>query len=198
MYKTRADYERAVTYGNYDLPITFPEDSPYRKYQGAALGSKLRMHPVSAILARIQLKGLAERNAAGVAQMKRLNDRLTQLPGLSIPFLRPDCQRVYYSGDTVFIDPAKAGMSREACIKALTAEGVSASAYDWALVHTFAVFNEPKWWRHPPVPPDKVPGCDEVNRTAMTLPYFTSDAPELVEQYAKAFEKVWAHRKELA
>jgi hypothetical protein len=25
-----------------------------------------------------------------------------------------------------------------------------------------------------------------------------SDAPELVDQYIKAFEKVWAHRKELA
>ena len=65
------------------VPPTFPEDSPYRKYSGTALGGKLRMHPMSAILARIQLKHLAERNAAGVAQMKRLNDRLTQLPGLS-------------------------------------------------------------------------------------------------------------------
>ena len=197
MYKNRPDYERAVMYGNYDLPGTFPEDSPYRKYAGAALGSKLRMHPMSAILARIQLKGLVARNAAGVAQMKRLNDRLTQLPGLSIPYLRPDCQRVYYSGNVVFIDPAKAGMSREACINALTAEGVSASAYDWPLVHNWEVFKEPKWWHYPPTAPEKMPGSDEVNRTAVMLPYFTSEQPELVDQYAKAFEKVWSHRKEL-
>jgi perosamine synthetase len=32
----------------------------------------------------------------------------------------------------------------------------------------------------------------------MSLPYFTSDAPELIEQYALAFEKVWAHRQKLA
>ncbi len=48
-------------------------------------GCKLRIHPIAAILAKIQLKHLAERNAAGVAQVKRLNDRLTQLPGLSAP-----------------------------------------------------------------------------------------------------------------
>jgi len=58
----------------------FPEDSPYRKYAGTALGSKLRIHPISAILARIQL------------------------PGLSIPYARPDCRRVYYWGDILFID----------------------------------------------------------------------------------------------
>nr|HPK00506.1 DegT/DnrJ/EryC1/StrS family aminotransferase [Candidatus Hydrogenedentota bacterium] len=60
-YKEQRDYERATTYGNYDLPNTFPEDSPYRKYQGTAFGSKLRIHPVSAILARIQLKQMDAR-----------------------------------------------------------------------------------------------------------------------------------------
>jgi perosamine synthetase len=198
MYKSRSDYERAVTYGNYDLPGSFPEDSLYRKYQGAALGGKLRMHPVAAILAKTQLKHLVERNAAGVAQMKRLNDRLCQLSGLTIPDLRPGCQRVYYWGNTVFIDPGKAGMSREACVKALTAEGVQVSEYNWPLAHTFAVFQEAKWWHHPPATPAKLPGSDEANRTAMMLPYFTSEQPELVDQYVKAFEKVWAHRQELA
>jgi perosamine synthetase len=197
MYKNALDYQRAVTYGNYDLPGTFPADSPYRKYQGTAFGGKLRMHPVSAILARIQLKGLAARNAAGVAQMKRLNDRLAQLPGLAPAHVRPDSQRVFYAGNLVFIDPAKAGMSREACVKALQAEGVNVTAYSWSLLHNYVIFHEEKWWHHLPARPDKMPGCDEANRTAMTLPYFTSEVPELIDQYAKAFEKVWAHRNEL-
>jgi hypothetical protein len=42
-----------------------------------------------------------------------------------------------------------------------------------------------------------MPGCEEVRRTAIQLPYFTCDAPELVDQYVRAFEKVWAHRKQL-
>ncbi|MEN6405469.1 MAG: DegT/DnrJ/EryC1/StrS family aminotransferase [Thermoguttaceae bacterium] len=204
MYKNRLDYERAVTYGNYELPRSFPEGSPYRKYHGTALGSKLRMHPMAAILAKNQLKHLVERNTAGVAQVKRMNERLTQLPGLSEQYVRPDVKRAFYSANTLMIDSAKAGMTREACAKALAAEGVEVSidwdnmGVTWPLLHNFVVFHEAKWWHHLPALPDKMPGCDEANRTVMRLPYFTSESPELVDQYCKAFEKVWAHRKDLA
>jgi hypothetical protein len=59
------------------------------------------------------------------------------------------------------------------------------------------MFSEKEWWRHMPVLPKagSLPGCDEINRTAIQVEYFTSDQPELTEQYAKAFEKVWGHRK---
>lgn len=198
MYKEQGDFERAVTYGNYDLPNTFPEDSPYRKYQGTAFGSKLRIHPVAAILARIQLGKLTAYNEAGVAQMKRLNDRITQLPGLSAQYVRADMDRVYYSKNLMLIDEAKAGISREAAVKALQAEGVDVSVYTWTLLHTYPLFAESKYWRHMPVLPERVPGCDDANRMAIQLPYWTSDQPELVEQYAAAFEKVWANRQKLA
>ncbi len=199
MYKERLDFERATTYGNYDLPNTFPEDSPYRKYQGTALGSKLRIHPASAILARIQLKGLDARNTAGVAQVRALNDRITQLPGLTEQYARPDIKRVYYAKNIMFIDEQKAGMSREAAVKALKAEGVDVAEYSLKLQHTYPMFSEEKWWRHMPVMPAEgsLPGCDEANRKAILLPYFTSAQPELNEQYGKAFEKVWAHRDSL-
>jgi len=198
MYKEQGDYERAVTYGNYDLPHTFPEDSPYRKYQGTAFGSKLRIHPVAAILARIQLGELDKYNTEGVAQIRRLNERITQLPGLSEQYVRPDVQRVFYSQNLMFIDEKEAGMTRESAVKALAAEGVSVGTYGWTLLHTYPLFGESKYWRHMPVLPDAVPGCDEANRKAIRMPYFTSDQPELIEQYVAAFEKVWAHRDSLA
>ncbi len=198
MYKYQGDFERAVTYGNYDLPNTFPEDSPYRKYQGTAFGSKLRIHPVAAILGRIQLGKLAQRNQEGVAQMTRLNDRLNQLPGLAAQYVRQGIERVYYSKNILFVDEAKAGFSREKAIEALQAEGVDVSAFNWTLLHTYPLMSESKYWRHLPVLPDAVPGCDEANRQAIQLPYWTSDQPELVEQYAAAFEKVWANKKKLA
>ena len=164
------------------------------------MGTKLRIHPIAAILAKLQLKHLPERNAAGVAQVKRLNDRLTQLPGLSAPYVRPDCQRVYYNRNILFLDEAKARMSRDACRKALRAEEVHVGVYNGLgnLLHTYAVFQESQWWHHLPAVPDKLPGCEEARRTGLQLPYFTCDAPDLVEQYIKAFEKVWAHRKNLA
>lgn len=197
MFKDRFDFERAVTYGNYDLPHTFPADSPYRKYQGTAFGSKLRIHPIAAILARIQLRDLDRRNREGVAQMARLNARLTQLPGLETPYCRPDVSRVYYSKNLLFVNERQAGVSREALVKALAAEGVDVSPYTWTLLHTYPIFSEDRWWRHLPVLPSAVPGCDEANRKTIQLPYFTSEQPELVEQYARAFEKVWAHRRSL-
>jgi perosamine synthetase len=88
-------------------------------------------------------------------------------------------------------------MSREACIKALRAEGVTADPIAYTLQHKLPVYKQPQWWHHLPEIPE-LPGSDKANATAIGLPYFTSEQPELIEQYAKAFEKVWAHRKELA
>jgi hypothetical protein len=43
----------------------------------------------------------------------------------------------------------------------------------------------------------ELPGSEQANATAVSLPYFVTDVPELVDQYAKAFEKVWAHRRSI-
>ncbi len=196
--QTEADFERATTFGHYDLPRNFPASSPYRKYEGTGLGVKYRMHPMAAALARAQLKGLRERNAAGAAQVRRLNDRLTQLPGLYEQSSgRKDVERLHYSWNMLFIDEKQAGMSREACVKALQAEGVSAGSVSYRLQHKCPLYTEAQWWHHLPVIPE-LPGSEQANATAIGLPYFTKDVPELVDQYAAAFEKVWAHRKELA
>jgi hypothetical protein len=53
-----------------------------------------------------------------------------------------------------------------------------------------------QWWHHLPVIPE-LPGSEKANQTAIGLPYFTSAVPEVIGQYIKAFEKVWAHRAEL-
>jgi hypothetical protein len=37
-----------------------------------------------------------------------------------------------------------------------------------------------------------------VNATHIFLPVYYGEAPDLIDQCAKAFEKVWAHRAELA
>ena len=197
VYKDQGDYERATTYGNYDLPTTFPKDSPYRKYQGTAFGSKLRMHPASAILARIQLGRLDANNKVIGDQVRVLNDRITQLPGLTEPTCRADTNRVYYNSNMLFLDEAKSGMSRAACIKALQAEGVPIGSYSWTLLHTYPFFQEEKWWHHAPAQPGELPGSDQANRTTISLSLIRTEEPDLVEQYATAFEKVWAHRDKI-
>jgi dTDP-4-amino-4,6-dideoxygalactose transaminase len=152
---------------------------------------------MAAALLRCQLPKLAQRNAAGVAQVRSLNDRILHLPGLFEQAARPDMQRLHYAWNMLFIDEQLAGMSRAACVKALQAEGVQAGAVSYRLQHKLPLYRDPQWWHHPPIIPE-LPASDEANRTAIGLPYFTTAVPELVEQYVKAFEKVWTHRKELS
>ncbi len=129
-YQKQEHYERGSTFGHYDLPTAFPADSDYRQYHGSGLGLKLRMHPMAAALVRTQLRGLDKRNTAGAAQVRRLNDRLMQLPGLYEQTSgRTDMKRLYYAWNMLFIDEAKAGhVARRPASRPSQAEGVQAGA----------------------------------------------------------------------
>jgi dTDP-4-amino-4,6-dideoxygalactose transaminase len=198
MYRNRRYYERATAFGNYDAPKSFPADSPVRAYEGTGFGQKYRIHPLAATLAREQLRTLDQRNAIVKKNIRLLNDRILQLPGLSEPRLRKDQDRVYYNGNMLFLDSKKTGFSRDALVKALKAEGVAASFWDYPQQHTLKIYSEAKWWHHPPTIPASLPGDTQVNATHIFLPLMHAEATDVVEQYAKAFEKVWAHRADLA
>ncbi|MBN1393603.1 MAG: aminotransferase class I/II-fold pyridoxal phosphate-dependent enzyme [Pirellulales bacterium] len=206
-YQNREDYERATVLGHYEAvsgnaPASgnsgIAPDSPYRKYEGTGLGMKLRMHPLAAALILKQLEKLDEQNRIINSQVRKINDRICQLPGLSEPVCREDQERVYYSGNLIFFDEAKAGISRATAVRALQAEGVGLSVWEYPENHKYALYSEPKWWHHPIDVPKVLPGCEEVNSRAINLALFRQEAPEMVDQYIAAFEKVWAHRKELA
>ena len=197
LYSTQEYHDRATIFGHYDTP-GIPADSAYKKYHGTGLGTKTRMHPLAAKLIRLQMRDLKERVAAGVAQTRRLNDVLTQLPGLYEQTSgRSDVERLYYEWNMLFIDEKEAGVSRQAVVDALRAEGVRADALAYRLQHEQPLYKEAEWWHHLPTITE-LPGSTAANATSIALPYFTTDAPEMVEGYIKAFEKVWAHRKELA
>ncbi len=198
VYQKRETFERATAFGHYDGMGEFPTESAYH-YEGTGLGLKLRMHPVAAALGREQLKTLDQRNADTRRRVRQLNDRLVQLPGISEPRCRPDAERVYYPLDMLHLDEAKAGFSRNAMIKALKAEGVRATPGHYLQQHTLRIYSEAKWWHHPPVvPKGDLPGCHQCNQTSFNVPLFYADEPELMDQYARAFEKVWARKNELA
>lgn len=198
MYRTREHFERAAAFGHYEDPVKFPKDSPVRAYEGTGFGQKYRMHPFAAAVARMQLKALDQTNAIVEKNVRAINDRLTQLPGITEPRCRPDQKRVYYYANMLFVDFKKLGFSREALLKALKAEGVSASIWDYPEQHKLKIYSEAKWWHHPPKIPGSMPGNAHVNANHIFLPCIYEEAPELIEQYVKAFEKVWAHRDALA
>ncbi len=197
VYQNEEDFGRATAFGNYDMR-GMTENMPYYKYKGSGLGLKFRMHPIAAELARCQLHGLVERNDAGAAQVRSLNDRILELPGLyEQSSHRDDVHRLYYAWNMLFIDEAEVGVSRDKLIEALTAEGVNVTGRHYTLQHELPLYAEEQWWHHKPVIPE-LPGSTQANDTCLGLPFFTKQVPELCDQYANAFEKVWAHRKELA
>lgn len=198
MYRTRSYYERAAAFGHYEDPVKFAAGSPVRAYEGTGFGQKYRMHPFAAAVARQQLVGLDERNAQVAKNIRALNGRLTQLPGITEPRCRPDQQRVYYNGNLLFVDFARLGLARATLLAALKAEGVRASYWDYPEQHKLKIYSEAKWWHHPPKIPASMPGNAHVNANHIFVPAFHGEAPELIDQYARAFEKVWAHRGQLA
>jgi perosamine synthetase len=199
MYSTREYYERAATFGHYEDPPKFPADSPYRKYDGTGFGQKYRMHPFAAAVLRVRLRGLEDLNNLTRKRVGMLNDRLIALAGLSEPYCRPDQKRIYYGGNRLCFDERKAGFSKAAAVKALKAEGVSVRvSATLQEQHKFKLYSEAKWWHHAPQIPEVLPGDEELQKISVGLPLFYEDVPELVDQYVKAFEKVWAHKAELA
>lgn len=197
-YSTKDYFERATAFGHYELPGKFGADSPWKAYDGTGFGQKYRMHPLAATLARQQLKQLDSLNAIATKNVKALNAELTQLEGISEPVVRPDQQRVYYGSNILFMDFKKLGFARDKLIKALLAEGVGAKFWDYPEQHKLKIYSEAQWWHHPPTIPAAMPGNEWVNANHIMLPLFYGEATELNGQYAKAFKKVWAHRKELA
>jgi len=198
MYQTREYFERAAAFGHYEDPAKFPKDSPVRAYEGTGFGQKYRMHPFAAAVARQQLQELDTHNTIVEKNARALNDRLTQLDCVTEPRCRPDQKRVYYSGNMLFIDFKKLGVSRDLIVKALKAEGVRASFWDYPSQHKLKIYSEAKWWHHLPKIPESMPGIDYVNANHIFLPCLYEEAPELIAQYIKAFEKVWANRAKLA
>ena len=199
MYQTREYFERASVFGHYEDAPKCAKDSPYRGYVETGLGLKFRMHPMAAAVLRTQLRGLDELNATTRRRVRMLNDRLIELPGLSEPRCRPDQTRVYYALNQFLFDEKKAGFSKAAAIKALQAEGVG--VHDDRRIqeqHNLKIYSEAKWWHHAPKVPDVLPGHVELSKMALSIPLFYEDVPELVNQYVKAFEKVWAHKAELS
>jgi dTDP-4-amino-4,6-dideoxygalactose transaminase len=194
MYQSRDYYERAAAFGHYEAPATFAEDSPVRAYAGTGFGQKYRMHPFAAAVLRTQLATLDDRNAIARKNVAALNSRLSALEGLAEPRCRPDQHRVYYYANMLLLDEAKAGMTRDALVKALQAEGVRATTWDYPEQHRLKIYAEPRWWHHAPTIPERMPGDERVNRSHLFLPLLYGEAGEVIDQYVRAFEKVWANR----
>ncbi|MDP1660351.1 MAG: DegT/DnrJ/EryC1/StrS family aminotransferase [Phycisphaerales bacterium] len=183
-------------------------DHPMARFAATGFGYKFRMSPLSAAVARSQMKKTAARTAQRTANCRRLSARLEKL-GFDT-FMSESgsgTQRVYFEF-LVRYDAAKFKTPIKAVAKALQAEGCDVTAPRYPLLHQQPVFTEGAWLdlarlHHDPMAsarvydPADLPKTTAGNGTLLKLPSFPSASDELLDQYAAAFEKVMGNLERL-
>ena len=190
--------ERAVCLG--DIVRIYELATPARRFAATSFGIKTRMAPLSAAVGRTQLAKLDRHNARRAANIESLGVRLQALGFDTLPS-PPGTSRVYFE-HLVRYDPAAFdGLPVDALIDALRAEGCEVTGPRYPLVHEQPFFTEGHWRRvarlapgdHADWRPPDLPVSHAVQRNMLRLPAFPWAGPDLIDQYATAFEKVHAH-----
>jgi len=192
--------ERAICLG--DIERIRELQTPAYRFAATSFGIKTRMAPLSAAVARGQLRHMKERNARRNEGMVYLSERLERL-GFET-FLPPaHIHRVYF--EFVFrCGTALSSMPRPILVEALREEGCHVSLPRYPLLHQQPLFTEGAYERiartnHAPTyDSEALPKTAQVNEELLRLPAFPRASRELMDQYAEAFEKVLAHAGSIA
>lgn len=196
-------YGRAMLFG--DVTRIIEMESPARRFAGTSFGVKSRIAPVSAAIGRSQLARLSEHNAERNAGVVHLS---TKLEALGIhTFLPPaHVERTYFEF-IVRCEPERTGLPLPLLAAALHAEGCRASPPRYPLVHQQPFFTEGHFARIARLPagvpaprydPGDLPATRAGREVLMKLPAFPKAPPELLDQYAEAFEKALGHADTIA
>ena len=175
------------------------QNSPYQQYEGTGLGMKLRMHPLAAVLMLKQMETLDARNAMinrprcgrstiGSASCRGCPSRSAG-PTSSGSTIRPTC--------CSWTRPRRACRGRRSSRPCRPKASRSAPAITRRTTSAPSIASRNGGTTRSTCPRS----CTAARRSTpgrSTWRCSARNAPELVEQYIKAFEKVWAHRDAVA
>lgn len=189
--------EHAMCLGHFERVLGMK--TPARRFAGTGFGMKHRMAPLSAAVARTQLRQLPERNARRNENIAHLSRRLEPL-GIHT-FLPPShLTRVYFQF-MIYNEEERTGVPTERLAEALRAEGCDIVRPRYPLLHQQPVFTEDVFIRlarleHlpretlPRYRADALPITTAGNERLLQLPSFPQATTALLDQYGDAFEKV--------
>lgn len=195
----REYYEQAIALGDVMRILELGPEHPLYRLAGTSMGIKTRIAPLSAAVARVQLRHLDERNRRRNANLAHLSRRLEAL-GFDT-FLPPEHVERTYFEFLIRCDETRIGLPMATLIEALQAEGCQAAPPRYPLLHQQPLFTEGLCFEIagvrgrddlPTYRPDALPRTEAMNAQAIKLPSFPSAERELLDQYAVAFEKVMA------
>ena len=198
-------YERAICLGDVMRIIELP--GPAQRFAATSFGMKTRMAPLSAAVARVQLKHLEERNEIRNRNLRYLSEELEQL-GFETFLPPPHIKRVYFEF-LVRYRPQRTGLSIDSLVEALKAEGCDISYPRYPLLHQQPLFTEGAFSRIgafaamelaqlPQYLPNALPETEKANGDLIRLPTFPFAEMPLLQQYVDAFQKVMNHPELIA
>ena len=179
--------------------------TPAMRFAGTTFGIKTRIAPVSAAIARVQLRHLAKRNARRNENLVYLSEALESL-GFHT-YLGPEhVERVYFEF-LVRHNEAATGLPLDWLIEALAAEGCEVQRPRYPLLHQQPLFTEGAWQQIARLPegapvreyrPEDLPRTQTGNELIFKLPSFPNADRSLLDQYIVAFQKVVANAETIS
>jgi len=209
----REIYERAIIFGHYERhskEITID----YLK-RGAGLpwgGYKYRMHQLSSAVGLVQIKKYKKEMEEIDRAMNYFWDLLEGLPGIRAhrPAKNSGCTMGgWYSALGLYVSEELEGLSITRFCEALRAEGVPTIPGCNRALHLHPLFNEidvyndgkPTRIRNAKAdirqPKGSLPVSEGIQEKVFRIPWFKRFKPEIIKQYAFAFEKVVKNYKDL-
>lgn len=169
-------------------------DERPRSYVADVPGWNAKLNPVQAAFTRSQLQRLPEYDRRRAENVRRLLERLGELPGIAVPSCPPDRTHSFHIL-RFRLDPAAAGLEdtapgafRQALHRVLRAEGVPVSRYQLTALPEQEIFRD----RDGNDPPSYATAT-AVIEDSLTLQkrHLNPDAGPVLDLYADGFEKAW-------
>lgn len=190
-------HERAVCLG--DITRIIELETAARRFAATSFGIKTRIAPLSAAIARVQLKHLQARNERRNANLGYLSEKLETL-GFQTFLAPPHIERTYFEY-LIRYDSTRIPLPVDIMLEALHAEGCEAALPRYPLIHQQPFFTEGHYRRVlrsdradlPDYAQVRLPVTESANDTMLKLPAFPNAGRELLDQYAHAFDKVVRH-----
>ena len=195
-------FEKAACLG--DITRIIELETPARRFAATSFGIKTRIAPVSAAIARSQLRRLWENNQRRNDNLEYLSHALEKL-GFHTFLAPPHIERVYFEY-LIRYNPERCILPRDVLIEALRREGCQVAVPRYPLLHQQPLFTEGAWKEiarpdpESPVPeydPNALPKTRATNETLIKLPSFPNAGRDILDQYIHAFEKVIAGAEDI-
>lgn len=195
-------YEKAICLG--DITRIIELNTSAQRFASTSFGIKTRIAPLSAAIARVQLKKLKEHNEKRNKNLIYLSKQLEKM-GFDT-FLSPaHIKRVYFEY-IIRYNRGKIKLPLDLLIQSLKKEGCQVARPRYPLLHQQPFFTEGHFKKiarlgsdiTPPVyRPNALPQTEKGNQNLIKLPSFPNADQAILDQYLEAFEKILEHAEEI-